>query len=910
MAAPLPRAMPIPKHKGELYFKGKEIEAFLLTFESTADGVGLSDEQKCRQLPRYVSRETRELIGKHPGVLNPTNFNDLKEALIKLYDNNDRKYHYTRDKLQTYCFKKRKMRTEADLDDYYRTFMTHVQNLTNNNLLGTRDRDDLFWKGIPEKVQKLAYDLIKFLPGFSETSPMEYTQVYAQLKTIFEPRRYFKKGTSNKASTSLSSKIKKHKTKATYFQKEDSDSDSDSEIEVSSSEDESSSSDSDADSDSDWEPKPKRMAKAKKVKILKRPTTIPDPEITNQIRELSRSFKDMQVLVANSLAFKAVPSTQYPQAQAQQRSSPATAPNSMPLRNNRFQNTNTASRSNLCWFCDQAETHQIGMRNCPDAQAMVRQGLIKYSLTGILVKADDSRLPTGTPGQGGIRQAIINELNHLKEGNSRSVGACNLVDGNGNSPFTAKTYAIEADLHRSSPAKGNQSGQRPHKTSFLPKQQVSVEIPRRFGPLNPANKIKTPIAVPEPAKKVPSPPRVPRQETPIPNHPPGILPASFLKDKVPEHREANQELPNIPIDTIEIEIDHPEKYIPKPSSAYRFTTDLQGACDEQKVVDQILGQKIEISIGDFLGTAIGPAKILASGLKLKREYTGKNREPFTINSSIIGVPYIDSDESDCSDASDDLDNSDDEVDTPIKSLTDRFYGTPAYKTNLVHTAGPKKLLLAMATGKISARVSGQSGTEELLALIDTGSEINLISREAVERLNIPMDLEGSEWSLQGINHGPEFLLGCCHSVPVEVGGKSFNHHFFVKNGTFTDHDMLLGTTWLADYKSNIAYDIDPEGKRTMTLQIQEKGSNSIINLQALIKGSRQQTSLVNSISVNTPIVSNIQTDPLQLPPDKEEVRLQQNLYNFYNIDATPSQLSLSGDSPSIPSIGKDLSEAI
>jgi hypothetical protein len=669
-----------------------------------------------------------------------------------------------------------------------------------------------------------------------------------------------------------------------------------------SSDDESTSSsgNNDSDSESEEEPRSHRMAAAKKVKLLKKTSTIPAyPGVADQISELTRSLKEMKVQFANLQATNQGRPNQYPQIQT--RPNPATSPNNLPLNYNRFQNASAAPRSRACWFCDQEGTHNVGMKNCPDAQAMVHQGLIKYSAEGILVKMDNSRLPRPMPEGGGYKQAIIDEINRLKQGNSRAVGACSLVDGNGDSPFTARTYAITRDSYGSFPAKVPQTGPHPHKTSFLPRQQVSVEIPRRFGPLNPANKMKNPLEVPKPVKKVPSPSRIPRQETPSPSHPPGILPASFLKNKVPEHRRTDQEPPNIPTDTIEIEIDHPEKYVPKTPPTYRFTTDLQGACDENKVVEKILAQKIEISMGDFLGTAIGPAKILASGLKLKREYTGKNREPFTINSGIIDVPYIDSDEED---------DTDDKEDTPMESIADRFCSTQPYQTNRVHATGPKKLLLAMATGKILARVTGQNGTGELLALLDTGSEINLISKDAAEHLNLPMDLEGSEWSLQGINSGPEFLLGCCYEVPVEVGGKSFNHHFYVKNGNFTDHDILLGTTWLADYKSNISYGIDPDGKRTMTLQIQEQESKSIVTLQALIKGSRQQTGMVNSVSINSPILPHTQADPLQLPPDIGEVKLQQNLYDFYNIDATPSKLSHSGDSPSIPSIGKDLLEAI
>ena len=939
--------MPAPKRKGDLWFKGKEVEAFLLTYESKANSAGLTETQKCKQLTRYVSRRHRELIKGLPEVLRPTNFSDLKDHIIKLYITNDRQYYYTREKLAEFCGTPRVMKKEKHVDQYYRTFLTHIQNLTTNHQISDRDRDHLFWSGVPVKVRLMTNKLLETLPGYSELLPMPYTEVYEQLKRVLNPRRYYGMEYLRTGSSKPSSKSKKRKAKTSYYNSEDSDSDSEddssSDEEITSNNDESDSdSDSSSDSESDSKPKSKRATKVKKVKILKKPSIIPaTPDVNDQLIELKHAFKDMQVQLANSLAYNMKLQPQYqtppqplsqplqsysqvppqsysqpppqsysqppsqpysrpppPQTFSQPRTSPATSPNNMPLRTNRFQNANIAPRSNVCWFCDKVGTHLIGMQNCSEAQAMVSQGLIKYSLNGKLVKQDGSNLPRGIPGQGGVRQAIITEINHFKTLNSGAANACSLVNERGVSPFTVRTYAIEGDSHWSSPAKANPPASRPNQTSFLPKRQVIVEIPRRVGPLNPANKLRNPPEVPAPAQKVPTSSRVPRQDAPISSHPPGILPASVLREKTPGPIESTPTPARAPIDTMDIDIQQPEQHIPKAPSAYRFTTDYQEACDEREVVGKILDQKIEISIGDFLGSAIGPAKILASGLKLKREYNGKSRTPFTINSGTLDTPYIDSDD----------DSDDDDDDIPSESIAARFNGSQSYQTNLVQTAGPQKLL-AMATGKISVRVTGQGGTADLLALIDTGSEINLISKDAAEQLNLPMNLEGSEWSLQGINSGPEPLYGCCHEVPIKVGGKNFVHHFFVKNGTFNDHDILLGQPWLGDYKTTIIYGIDAEGKRTMTVQAQEHGGTSIISLQALMNGSRQQTKLVANVTADSPTLSPRIPDSLHLPPNTGP-RLQHNSYQFYRLDATPSTLSLSGDSPSIPSLGRNLSEAM
>ena len=118
---------------------------------------------------------------------------------------------------------------------------------------------------------------------------------------------------------------------------------------------------------------------------------------------------------------------------------------------NRF--TAGSPNNALCWFCDQTGTHHVGMKNCPDAQAMIKQNMIKYSIDGQLIKMDGSRLPRGVTGKGEIKQAIIDEIKRFGSDipNTSRSGACGLVDNNGFSPFQGQSYAIAAD-YRGYPA--------------------------------------------------------------------------------------------------------------------------------------------------------------------------------------------------------------------------------------------------------------------------------------------------------------------------------------------------------------------------------------------------------------------------------------------------------------------------
>ena len=170
-------------------------------------------------------------------------------------------------------------------------------------------------------------------------------------------------------------------------------------------------------------------------------------------------------------------------------------------------------------------------------------------------------------------------------------------------------------------------------------------------PNHPAVPASVPKANPAPEKKQQAMETIPAQPMNTPflnarNPEPGVLPSETLKQPpsiqappvVPQPViEVKETAPpkawknNLPQEDIEMGFDAPEKKIPKPPPAFRFTTNFQDACADKDVADRVLKQMIEISIGDFLGTAIGPAKILAAGLKLKKEPTAKYCEPLTIS---------------------------------------------------------------------------------------------------------------------------------------------------------------------------------------------------------------------------------------------------------------------------------------
>ena len=109
-------------------------------------------------------------------------------------------------------------------------------------------------------------------------------------------------------------------------------------------------------------------------------------------------------------------------------------------------------------------------------------------------------------------------------------------------------------------------------------------------------------------------------------------------------------------------------------------------------------------------------------------------------------------------------------------------------------------LFAMTTGRFSGAIAGQDVT----FMVDSGSELNLISENLHSRTGVPIDLDGARWSLKGINGGAVPLVGCCRDVPVSIGGHRFDHHFFVNSET-GKQDVILGQPWLQWYTAALLY---------------------------------------------------------------------------------------------------------
>src|SRR5258705_4222028 len=138
---------------------------------------------------------------------------------------------------------------------------------------------------------------------------------------------------------------------------------------------------------------------------------------------------------------------------------------------------------------------------------------------------------------------------------------------------------------------------------------------------------------------------------------------------------------------------------------------------------------------------------------------------------------------------------------------------------------------------VTACLNRKIGEHNYMMLVDSGSELNIMTLQQAQELALPIDDSGNSWTLKGISGHTMGLEGICWNVPVKIGGIEFLHNFFVMRSNLGNKDMVLGQPWLFSHSTRIDY-VHEMG---VTLQLWEngdqKGRSILINLP-LIKAPR------------------------------------------------------------------------
>jgi hypothetical protein len=151
-------------------------------------------------------------------------------------------------------------------------------------------------------------------------------------------------------------------------------------------------------------------------------------------------------------------------------------------------------------------------------------------------------------------------------------------------------------------------------------------------------------------------------------------------------------------------------------------------------------------------------------------------------------------------------------------------GTPDINAHVSSISS--KPLYACPSGRAKATLEDTITTH---ALLDDGSEVNLMPRRVFEQLDIPIDTN-IDWTIDGYQGAKEYedtsqLIGVCHATKVSIGGvAAVIPVFVVKDSTA---DLILGRPWSRYVRATFINEDDesytciirsPDGRRIVRFQ--------------------------------------------------------------------------------------------
>ncbi|THU99497.1 hypothetical protein K435DRAFT_855588 [Dendrothele bispora CBS 962.96] len=225
----------------------------------------------------------------------------------------------------------------------------------------------------------------------------------------------------------------------------------------------------------------------------------------------------------------------------------------------------------------------------------------------------------------------------------------------------------------------------------------------------------------------------------------------------------------------------------KQGPSYHFTSTLSEKVNTDLIYNKIIDTEISIPISQLLGTSPELQKMVTEATRTKREYKTKTAE-FSV----------------------DYDYSDDDVPRISGNIgVGNIENLPSFLVRYSNTisSNPEKFY-GMVTGKMDVSINRVL----LTAMIDSGSELNLMGQDVPDRVGFPIDFEGMKWTLRGINGGPERLKGVVTDVPLMIGKHKFPHHHFIANVPLENQDIILGRPFLTWFAARLDYSREAKTK--------------------------------------------------------------------------------------------------
>lgn len=227
--------MPLPSSDGAPKFNGRNLRRFLQSYELGVTEARWDDQHKCKELYKYCKRSISELVERIPES-SGNDWSAMVKALSQLFNQRLHEKRYTRSRLERFVQIKREINSKNEFALYNQEFLRIYNGLQTQEQISERDRNKLFWNGLPKVLMK---DILQFLAQAGETVD-NYTApaigkvtkaalLILDTNSIFSGLRKSMRSHNRSKSHRRSDKKQKHRVHWLSSSEEDSDGSSDEE---------------------------------------------------------------------------------------------------------------------------------------------------------------------------------------------------------------------------------------------------------------------------------------------------------------------------------------------------------------------------------------------------------------------------------------------------------------------------------------------------------------------------------------------------------------------------------------------------------------------------------------------------------------------------------------------------------
>ena len=204
---------------------------------------------------------------------------------------------------------------------------------------------------------------------------------------------------------------------------------------------------------------------------------------------------------------------------------------------------------------------------------------------------------------------------------------------------------------------------------------------------------------------------------------------------------------------------------------YKLQSDIEAATDLKKVLEErILNGKVEFTLGEVLGIAKREFhEVIIDIIKRKRQTMGE-----TMTSSAHGARVM---------------KDEDDNDYAYGDVSQ--VGFTMKEGEVQASSHYSRSHWARATTETLVKLGNLE--EPLVALVDHGSEINLMSKDLYEMGRWPIDTDHG-WLIRAANNSRGDLYGACPNVKVTIGDVSDEQNFFVQDRS--TYSIILGQPYI------------------------------------------------------------------------------------------------------------------